>query len=117
MTPAEGNLFASIPDDLPDEVSDVLARTAGARVERIVSRGHVSSPDFWYEQEEDEFVLLVEGEAELEIRGRADPARLGRGDWIVLPAGLPHRVSWTATDQDTVWLAFFLSPDDDDTVS
>ncbi|GGG45804.1 hypothetical protein GCM10010964_36480 [Caldovatus sediminis] len=86
--------------------TDLLAE-AGARVERIVSRGAASPPGFWYEQDRTEFVLLLEGAAAL---GFADGTerRLGPGDWAVLPAGCRHRVAWTDPARDTVWLALHL---------
>ena len=105
-----GNVFSDIPDELPDELSEVLVRSGCVRVERIVSRGHRSPVGFWYAQDEDEFVLLIEGEAELEIEGEAGPRALSRGDWLSLPAGLGHRVSWTTPERDTIWLAIFAPP-------
>jgi cupin 2 domain-containing protein len=105
-----GNLFADIPSDLPSELTEVLLRSDDARVERIVSRGHRSADGFWYEQDEDELVVLFEGEATLEIEGESPPRSLSRGDWLLLPAGRRHRVSWTAPDRDTIWLAVFTPP-------
>lgn len=80
------------------------------RVERIVSRGHRSPEGFWYDQAEDELVVLVAGEAALRIAGEEHDRRLRPGEWIVLPAGLRHRVAWTAPGRDTVWLAVFTPP-------
>lgn len=105
-----GNLFADIPDELGEELIEVLAESAGVRVERIVSRGHRSPDIFWFDQDQDELVLLVEGSAELEIDGEPSPRKLERGDWLVLPAGRRHRVNKTAADRDTVWLAVFMPP-------
>lgn len=105
-----GNLFADIPADLPDELTEVLLGAGQVRVERIVSRGHRSPDGFWYEQDEDELVILLDGEAALEIDGEEAPRTLSRGDWLVLPAGLRHRVAWTAPDRDTIWLAVFTPP-------
>ena len=83
----------------------MLVEGAGVRIERIVSRGHASAPDAWYEQVEDEFVLLVQGAARLEFE--AFDLDLSPGDWVELPAGVSHRVAWTAEGEDTVWLAVF----------
>jgi cupin 2 domain-containing protein len=105
-----GNLFAGIPDELGEELIEVLADSPGARVERIVSRGHRSADGFWYKQDRDEFVLVMEGSAELEIEGEPSPRGLERGDWLVLPAGQRHRISRTAPGQDTVWVAVFMAP-------
>jgi cupin 2 domain-containing protein len=101
-----GNLSEGIPAHLPEELVTVLAAGPGVRIERIVSRGHASPPGFWYDQEEDELVLLVSGAARLQIEGGPELA-LGEGDWVELPRHLRHRVAWTAPDRDTVWLAVF----------
>lgn len=85
----------------------MLAEGAGVRIERIVSRGHASAPDSWYEQVEDEFVLLVQGAARLEFEDF--DLELAPGDWVDLPAGVLHRVAWTAEAEETVWLAVFRS--------
>ena len=50
-------------------------------------------------------MVVLAGEAALRIEGEAAPRTLRPGDWLELPAGLRHRVEWTATDRPTVWLA------------
>lgn len=99
------NLFADIPQQLPDELMETLAESGAVRVERIVSRGHASPDDFWYDQERDEFVVLLSGSAGLRIEGEPEARILKPGDWLVIPAHQRHRVEWTAADEDTVWLA------------
>ncbi len=98
----QGNLFSSLPLAGPEECFDTVFVGGRCRVERIVSHAHASPPGFWYEQAEDEWVVLLQGSAEL---GFADGARLSLkpGDWIELPAGCRHRVEATAVA--TVWLA------------
>ena len=87
------------------EAFDDLLAVPGLRIERIVSRGQVSPPGFWYEQSWDEWVLVVEGEAQLEIDGQSEPVWLAAGDHVWLPAGCRHRVTYTRTAPPTVWLA------------
>ena len=101
-----GHIGAGIPRELPDEHTTLLAAGAGARIERIVSRGHASPPGFWYEQPEDEWVMVVAGAARLEIEGEGE-LELRAGDWSDLPRGLRHRVRRTDPAQDTIWLAVF----------
>ncbi|HCL80260.1 MAG TPA: hypothetical protein DIC53_09875 [Synergistaceae bacterium] len=81
----------------------------GLRLETILSRGHVSPPGFWYDQDEDEWVAVLQGEGEIEFDG-GRRERLHQGDWVLLPAGLRHRVSHTSSDPACLWLALFLSP-------
>ena len=99
------NLFDSIPQQLPAELLETLAESDAVRVERIVSRGHGSPDDFWYDQERDEFVALLSGAAGLRIEGEPEERVLKPGDWLVISAHQRHRVEWTADDTDTVWLA------------
>lgn len=102
----QGNLLAGIPLQLPDELTERLIDNPSVRIERIVSQGHRSAPDEWYDQTSHEFVLLVAGAARLEIAGQGEML-LEPGDWVNLPARQRHRVSWTSPDEDTVWLAIF----------
>ncbi len=106
---SRGSLFADIPRKLPTEISTVLAAGDDARIERIVSRGHTTPPGEWHEQDEDEWVLLVTGAARLDLVN-GESISLGPGDWINLPAGLQHRVSWTTPDIETIWLTVFYPP-------
>ncbi|ENO89676.1 cupin domain-containing protein [Thauera linaloolentis] len=97
-----GNLYAPLPAAGAEEHFQTLFAGGACRVERIVSHGQVSPPGFWYDQAEDEWVVLLQGEAEL---GFADGQRIKLlpGDWVEIPAGCRHRVE--ATAQGTVWLA------------
>ncbi len=102
------NLFRDLPEALPDEVTDVLLRGAGSfRLERIVSQGQASPPDFWYDQEEHEWVLLVEGAAGLRFEDEADVRELAPGDHLLIRAHRRHRVEFTPAGKPTVWLALF----------
>jgi cupin 2 domain-containing protein len=99
------NLFSDIPESIPDELTTVLQKGHGARVERIVSLGHRSPDGFWYDQPEDEWVMVLNGAARLEFEGGFVEMR--EGDWITIPAHRKHRVAWTTPDEPTVWLAVF----------
>ena len=99
------NILSDIPDELPDELTDLIAVHRDIAIERIVSRGHSSPPDFWYDQDKNEFVLVVSGKARLRFDGDEDDIRMKKGDYIIIPAHKRHRVEWTSPDEDTVWLA------------
>ena len=109
MNVRKGNL-AGLPANLPDEeIFEELLRTPSFRMERIVSSGHASPPGFWYDQEEDEWVALLQGEAALEFEdGSAD--KLRSGDWVFLPAHIRHRVASTSLEPPCIWLAVFARP-------
>ncbi|MDF3833920.1 cupin domain-containing protein [Cupriavidus basilensis] len=101
----QGNLLAQVPVDRDAERFEPLLDRPGLKIERIVSNGQASPPDFWYDSVQDEWVLLLSGSAGLHIEGEAAPRRLMTGDWLHLPAHCRHRVAWTDADQPTVWLA------------
>jgi cupin 2 domain-containing protein len=93
------------------ETVEVLVRTPHLRIERIVSRGHVSPPGFWYDQDEDEWVALVSGSARLVLVDPDETIDLGPGDHLRIAAHRKHRVDWTDPDQETVWIAVFHAPE------
>lgn len=100
-----GNLLAGIPACLPEELCETLHETPALRLERIVSRGHASPASGWYDQERDEWVALLEGEAEIEFADGNGIIGLRPGDWLLIPARVRHRVTRTAPDRPSVWLA------------
>lgn len=99
-----GSLFEAIPKQLPQELFDTLYSTTDVKIERIVSRGHVSPEGFWYDQERNEFVLLVKGRAGLRFKGETDIVVLNAGEYINIDAHVKHRVEWTDSTCDTIWL-------------
>lgn len=101
------NLFQAIPAELPEELCEILTSSEQVRIERIVSRGHCSPDGFWYDQDQREFVLLVQGEAVLEFQDPTESVRLVQGDWLSIAAHRKHRVASTSERQDTLWLAVF----------
>ena len=105
----KGNL-AELPANQPDEeIFEELLRTSSFRVERIVSTGQASPPGFWYDQEEDEWVALLQGEAALEFED-GGVVELSSGDWVFLPARLRHRVARTSVEPPCIWVAVFGAP-------
>ena len=99
------NLFEHITAQLPDELMTTLHERDGVRIERIVSRGHATPEDQWYDQPWDEWVILLSGSAVLAFDQGSAPVTLQPGDYVLLPAGLRHRVAYTEPEVDSVWLA------------
>ena len=98
------NLFRDIPPMASEEFFETLTSGRDLRVERIVSRGHSAPHSGWFDQAEDEFVLLLRGAAGLEFDD-GTRVELGPGDWLDIPARRRHRVAWTDANETTVWLA------------
>lgn len=97
-----------IIDKSKEEFTDLL-KNKNVRIERIVSNGQTSPKEFWYDQEESEFVLVLEGFAilELQIDGEIKEVELNKNDYIDIKAHTKHRVKYTDTSKPTVWLAVF----------
>src|SRR3569832_700095 len=105
-----GNLFQHIPAHLPDEISQRLAGGSACRIERIVSKGHASPPGFWYEQQQNEWVLQAKGAARLRFESEIRLIDLAQGMYLDIPARMRHRVDRTCSERETIWLAVFYCP-------
>ena len=66
------------------------------RIERIVSTGQASPPGFWYDQPDDEFVVLLTGAARLRFEDGDVTIDMKPGDWVEIPAHVRHRVEFDA---------------------
>jgi len=100
-----GNIFGHIPPSLPAELFETLARTGAVHIERILSHGQATPAGEWYDQEQDEWVLVLAGNAGLLLEGEPEPRSLMAGDYLMIPARRRHRVAWTSSDETTIWLA------------
>ncbi|PAU80113.1 cupin [Halovibrio salipaludis] len=100
------NLLSSLPQTLGAEAFESIIEASHVRIERIVSRGH-TSPDYgWYDQEEHEWILVLEGAGTV-LFEQGPEIHLKKGDHLTIPAHARHRVSWTDPETVTVWLAVF----------
>ncbi len=75
------------------------------KIERIISEGHTSPPDFWYDQDEYEWVALLKGMAQIRFKGAPEPITLSEGDYLLIKPHELHRIEWTDPNQKTIWLA------------
>ena len=99
------NLFEDLPTSIPKELIEVIAANHNVRIERIVSHGHASPEGFWYDQDEHEWVIVVQGAARLRFEDCV--VEMKPGDFVNIPAHKKHRVEWTTPDEPTIWLAVF----------
>jgi len=102
------NIFKFIPEKLDKEFIEVLAQKGDLKIERIVSLGHVSPESGWYDQSQDEWVIVLQGEAIISFKDDTDK-HLGIGDHIHIPAHTKHKVSWTTPKIETIWIAVFFN--------
>lgn len=61
------NIFDEILIDKNEEIFFEIFKNEKIKIEKIVSNGQKSPDNFWYEQEESEYILLLEGFAILQF--------------------------------------------------
>jgi len=99
------NLFSGISGPSEKEIFETLSETDHFMLERIVSSGQATPPGEWYDQNRDEWVLVLKGRAGLLFEGEGEVVVMGSGDYVHIPAHKRHRVEWTDNEQKTIWLA------------
>ena len=100
------NLFENIPKNLEEEALEQLVKSEHISIERIISKGHQSPHSGWYDQDKNEWVIVVSGKAILSFDDGSD-ITLKKGDYINIPAHKKHKVKWTEPSVETIWLAIF----------
>ncbi|WP_089723871.1 cupin domain-containing protein [Candidatus Thiosymbion oneisti] len=98
------NIYAKIPADLSNEVFEVLVQSKKVKIERIVSKGHTSPDTGWYDQEQNEWVIVLKGNADISFEN-GPVINLKEGEYINIPAYKRHKVINTSIIPETVWLA------------
>ena len=96
------NILADLPQEIRAEEFLRLFQSGSTTIERIVSHSHCSPPDFWYDQPQDEWVIVLRGHATLVFEA-GDSVELKAGDYLTIPRHVRHRVA--RTSEETIWLA------------
>jgi cupin 2 domain-containing protein len=97
------NIFNLPTLPLSEELTTMLAESGNIRIERIISTGQVSD---WYDQDETEFVVLLDGNAVIEFENDRR-VTMSKGDTLLIQPHERHRVSYTSTNPPCVWLCVF----------
>ncbi len=100
------NIFDSIPDNLDEEVFDLLLQNNQIKIERIISKGQSSPKSGWYNQDKNEWVIVLKGEAVISFENNKE-VNLKVGSYLDIPAHIKHKVKWTDPETETIWLAVF----------
>ncbi|MEI6122660.1 MAG: cupin domain-containing protein [Bacteroidota bacterium] len=102
----KGNLLKNLPDDASEELLNIVYQHKNIRIEQIISSGQTSPEMGWYDQSENEWVLLLQGNAQIEFED-SGVVTLGTGDYLLIGARRKHKVVFTSKKPDCVWLAIF----------
>jgi cupin 2 domain-containing protein len=97
------NIYKQIPANLSEEVFEVLVQSKAVKIERIISKGHKSPDTGWYDQEQNEWVLVLKGNASICFEDET-VTDLNEGDYINISAHRKHRVISTSAITETIWL-------------
>lgn len=106
MVPTIFNLFKDIDLQASGETFTTLLETKTLKLEQIVSRTDQSHEKGWYDQDQDEWVMLLQGSARLELGKRI--VDLEAGDSLLIKSGVRHRLLSVDRECETVWLALFI---------
>lgn len=89
-----------------DEIFDTIVKGNGDFiVERIVSNGQITPNDQVYNQDKDELVFLIQGEARLLFVDENREVALSKGSYLFIKARCKHRVTYTSKEPPCVWIA------------
>jgi len=100
----KGNIFNHAPSGNSHEVFTTLFESQQFKIESITGLRSYDRPGEWYDQLQDEWVILLQGNAMIEIRDE-EIIELEAGDYIFLPAHKVHRVNQTSKTPHCIWLA------------
>ncbi len=124
------NIFSKIPKDIPEELFEKIVESKDVKIERIISRGHTTKEGKWYNQDKNEFVIVLKGYAVIEYKDivkdkslsldsqrqtgerlmsvdYGKKIKMNVGDYLIIPAHVEHRVLETSKKEETIWLAVF----------
>ncbi len=99
------SIFSNIPDSFTEEIFETILKTDYFNLERIISMGQATPPGEWYDQDTNEWVILLSGSAGLLFEGDKEVCVMKPGDYVHIPAHRRHRIEWTDPNQKTIWLA------------
>ncbi len=98
------NFLDQIPESIGDELFENIVTTDHIKIERTISQGHTSPETGWYDQPQNEWVMVLQGKAVLQFEDDTE-IELSANDYVNIPAHTRHKVKWTDPKQKTVWLA------------
>ena len=97
--------ISSITNFQEEIFEDILANSAEiCKIERIISKGHTTAENIFYDQDCAELVFLLQGSAEIEFENKLK-MNLAAGDYVIIDEHQKHRVTYTSSEPECIWLA------------
>ncbi len=100
------NILSGFTTNLSEEITELITTSENMRIERIISSGQSSPEGFWYDQDDNEFVLLLTGSVRIMFEDES-VIHLNPGDYLTILAHKKHRVEYTSEKEMSIWLAVF----------
>lgn len=98
------NIF-QLPNDFGNqEIFETIINSHNVKIERIISTGQTTPEGIWYDQDHDEWVILLQGKATL-LYSNNSSINLKAGDYLLIKANQKHRVTFTSSNPPCIWLA------------
>lgn len=102
----EGNIFSNSVINSKEEIFNTIFLGKNINIEQIISSGQTSPETGWYDQQQNEWIILLEGEAKIEFDDHKIK-HLQKGDYLLIPAHCKHKVTYTSALPKCIWLAVF----------
>lgn len=99
------NIFKNLPDSSKGEIFQDIIDNHNFKLESIVSSGQATPDGEWYDQPNDEWVLLLQGSGVLIFEDESESCRMNPGDHILISAHKKHRVEETDKNGKSIWIA------------
>ena len=96
------NIFYVKNIDKTKEIVEILKENENVKIEKIISTGQTTE---WMEQEKEEFVMLIQGEAIIEYENKKQ--ELSAGDTVIIKKNEKHRVAYTSENPCCIWICIF----------
>lgn len=103
------NLLEKSIKTLKTEVFEDIIKNDNFKLERIISNGYITPEGEWYNQENNEWVSLLQGQATIEFENNKT-VELKAFDHITILAHHKHRVTYTS--KDAIWLTLHYTNQD-----
>ena len=96
------NIFDVKNIDKNKEIVEILKENENVKIEKIISTGQTTD---WMKQEQEEFVMLIQGQAIIEYKNKKQELRAG--DTIIIKKNEKHRVAYTSENPCCIWICVF----------
>lgn len=102
------NIFEGIVPNKDAEQFETILERGNAKIERIISSGQCTPEGEFYDQSQDEWVMVLKGRAVVSFIDSGERFEMAAGDYLFIPSHVRHRVEYTSPGEVTLWLALHL---------